>query len=297
MKKKPRKNRSVSVLIILVCIALVGAVVWAIGSGVTKLMRYGEQTTIESRLPDHSTEVQTPVPEETADPLPPNLYFDDGFYEIDGIRRYHGGDYIGVAGIDVSEHQVDIDWKAVKEAGIEFAMIRVGYRGYLSGELALDKCFTEHIKGASDAGIDVGIYFFSQALTPQEAVEEAEYVLEQIEPYHITYPVVFDWEEVHDRKNMPRTNEMNMLMLTSCAEAFCKKIEEGGYQAAVYFNQAYGYGQLNLSSLLEYDFWLAEYAETPSFSHEFQMWQYTDKGTVPGIANHVDLNIAFQRKE
>ena len=296
MKKKPRTNRVITWTIALVCVALAGAVVWAIVSGVTKLMLYGEQTIIESELPKPPAEEQNAVVDKPEEPLPPNRYYDDGFYEVDGIRSYQGGDYYGVPGIDVSEHQTDIDWKAVKEAGIEFAMIRVGFRGWLSGELSLDAHFYDNIEGALDAGLDVGIYFFSQALTPQEAVEEAEFVLKEIEPYNITYPVAFDWEEVHDQKHTPRTNEMNMLMLTSCAEAFCKKIESAGYDAAIYFNQSYGYGQLNLSSLLDYDFWLAEYADTPSFTHDFQMWQYTDQGKVPGIQNDVDLNIAFKRK-
>lgn len=296
MNKKPHTNRAIKLIIILVCVALVGAVVWAIVSGVTKLMHYSENTTIESEIPQSSVNEQTAVIEEPEDPLPPNLYYADGFYEVDGIRSYHGGDFIGVPGIDVSEHQTDIDWMAVKEAGIEFAMIRVGFRGWQSGELKMDKRFYDHMEGAIDAGLDVGIYFFSQALTPEEAIEEAEYVLREIEPYDITYPVVFDWEEVHDQKHFPRTKDMNMLMLTSCAEAFCKTIEDAGYRAGVYFNQSYGYGQLNLGSLLDYDFWLAEYADTPSFTHDFQMWQYTDRGTVPGIKGNVDLNIAFKHK-
>ena len=129
-------------------------------------------------------------------------------------------------------------------------------------------------------------------MTPEEAVEEAEYVLNWIEGYDIRYPVVFDWEEVEDTA---RTDDMNMLMLTSCAEAFCKTIEEAGYTASIYFNQVYGYTQLNLVSLMEYDFWLAEYAETPTFVYDFQMWQYTNEGTVSGISGPVDLNIYFKK--
>jgi len=197
-----------------------------------------------------------------------------------------------VPGIDVSAYQPDIDWTEVKASGIEFAMIRVGYRGYGSGKLDLDDCFLKHMQGALDAGLDVGVYFFSQALTPEEAVEEAEYVLTWIEGYDITCPVVFDWEEVDAPA---RTDDMNMVMLTSCAEAFCKTVEEAGYEAAVYFNQAYGYQQFNLVSLREYQFWLAEYADVPTFAYDFQMWQYTNEGTVPGINGPVDLNIYFKQ--
>ena len=196
--------------------------------------------------------------------------------------------------MDVSAYQTSVDLSAVKEAGIDFAMVRVGYRGYSSGELDEDDYFLSHLEGAIEAGLHVGVYFFSQALTPDEAREEAQYVLDKIEGYALQYPVVFDWEEMH----VPaRTDEMNMLMLTSCAQAFCETVEAAGYRAGVYFNQAYGYGQLNLVSLKDYVFWLAEYADTPSFSYDFQIWQYTNEGQVPGIEGPVDLNIAFHRKD
>ena len=220
------------------------------------------------------------------------IIFGDGFQDENGIRTYSADGVIGIAGIDVSSYQETVDWQAVKEAGIEFAMIRVGYRGYVSGKLELDSCFLDHIEGALNAGLDVGAYFFSQALTEEEAIEEAEYVLTWLEGYDITYPVVFDWEEVESEA---RTDHMNMLMLTACADAFCRTVEEAGYDAAVYFNQDYGYRQLNLASLLDYQFWLAEYAPTPSFVYDFQMWQYTNEGIIPGIEDEVDLNIYFKR--
>lgn len=223
--------------------------------------------------------------------VPPNTYSTDGFYEINGVRFYYANGYEGIAGIDVSSYQKVVDWEAVADSGIEFAMVRVGYRGWGSGELVEDECFYDHIQGAQAAGLKVGVYFFSQALTTEEAVEEAEYTLEQIKDYEISCPVVFDWEEVDQPE--ARTNEMNMLLLTSCAQAFCERIEQEGYEAGVYFNQIYGYQQLNLASLKEYVFWLAEYDEYPSFAYNFQMWQYTDKGKIPGIDGDVDMNIMF----
>lgn len=120
-------------------------------------------------------------------------------------------------------------------------------------------------------------------------------MLEQIKDYTITYPIIFDWEEVNTPEGA-RTDEMNMLMLTTCAQEFCKTIEEAGYDACIYFNQTYGYQQFNLVSLSDYLFWLAEYDTHPSFAYHFQLWQYTNEGTVPGIEGHVDLNIAFKKK-
>lgn len=293
MKKKRSGNRMVTLIVIFLCVALVFAAAWGIVTGFAKLMHYGEHATIQQDPAEQLPE-EADLPEEPEEEvLPKNRFNTDGFYEIDGIRYYHGGDYEGVAGVDVSSYQPMIDWHAVKAAGIEFAMLRVGYRGYVSGELVPDEDFAAHFAGAVDAGLDIGLYFFSQALTEEEAVEEAEYVLQQIDGHPLQYPIVFDWEEVQAEA---RTDEMNMLLLTACAKAFCERIEQAGYQAGVYFNQAYGYEQLNLVSLKEYDFWLAEYDAVPSFAYEVQMWQYTDCGQVPGIEGLVDLNIAFRHK-
>ena len=293
MKRKKRGNRGLRLAIIFICVALLFAVVWGITTVLDRLSRYGDSTVIQSEAADPEPEEENVAQqEETEDPLPPNDYAPDGFDERNGFKIYSSDGIIGVPGIDVSAYQPDIDWTEVKASGIEFAMIRVGYRGYGSGKLDLDDCFLKHMQGALDAGLDVGVYFFSQALTPEEAVEEAEYVLTWIEGYDITCPVVFDWEEVDAPA---RTDDMNMVMLTSCAEAFCKTVEEAGYEAAVYFNQAYGYQQFNLVSLREYQFWLAEYADVPTFAYDFQMWQYTNEGTVPGINGPVDLNIYFKQ--
>ena len=200
---------------------------------------------------------------------------------------------VGVPGIDVSVHQQKIDWQQVKESGVEFAMIQLGYRGYKSGSLELDDYFLENMQGAADAGIKLGVYFFSQALNVDEAVEEAEFVINWLRGYDITYPVVFDWELVNETA---RTNEMDLLQLTNCALAFCETIQKAGYPAGIYFNQQFGYQMINLPSLEEYSFWLAEYADSPTFVYDFQMWQYTDQGSVPGISGAVDLNVAFHKK-
>lgn len=291
MKRQNRGGWAGRLALILLCAALTAAIIWGLVMAVMRLTHYGDNAMIGKNETEEQDDWQDSVPS-PEHALPRNLYKPESFYEENGIRHYEAEDIVGVAGIDVSAFQPTVDWQQVKQAGIEFAMIRQGYRGYSTGKLDLDDCFLSHMEGALEAGLDVGVYFFSQALTPEEAVEEAEYVLTWLEGYEISYPVVFDWEEV---EGPARTDNMNMLNLTACAEAFCKTVEEAGYEAAVYFNQVYGYEQLNLVSLRDYDFWLAEYADAPTFAYDFTMWQYTNEGTVPGIDGPVDLNIYFRK--
>lgn len=203
-------------------------------------------------------------------------------YQRDGVQAK--------TGVDVSFYQKEIDWQAVAADGIDFAIIRVGYRGYTEGGLILDKCFQQNIQGALDAGLEVGVYFFSQAISPEEAREEAAYVLEQLEGYEVTYPVVFDWEYITSGEGA-RTEGMDGETLTQCALAFCEEIRQGGYEPMVYFNQDMGYLTYDLREFTDLALWLAEYDERPDFYYHFDLWQYTHTGTVAGIEGNVDLNL------
>ncbi len=198
-----------------------------------------------------------------------------------------------IAGIDVSTHQGDIDWQQVKSAGIEFAMVRVGYRSYGGGEIKLDDSFAKNLSGASEAGIKTGVYFFSQAVSTDEAIEEADAILDAIKPFDITYPVVFDWEIIYDDK--ARTDNVPVETLTDSCIAFCERIKSAGYTPMIYQNKRTTLFKLDLPRLQDYDFWLAEYNdEGPSYYYDIDMWQYSCKGTVPGISGEVDLNISFK---
>ena len=203
-------------------------------------------------------------------------------YEKDGRRAK--------TGVDVSFYQQDIDWQAVAADGIDFAIIRLGYRGYTQGGLMLDERFEENIQKALDAGLEVGVYFFSQAVTPQEAEEEAEYILSALEGYDLTYPIAFDWEPITGGQDA-RTEGLTGETLTQCAEAFCAKIAQAGFEPAVYFNQDLGYLHYDLRELTDYTLWLAEYDQKPDFYYYFDLWQYTHTGTVAGIPGNVDLNL------
>lgn len=218
-------------------------------------------------------------------------YDADSFYLDDGLMRYASDEVETRNGVDVSSYQGKIDWQKVKASGIDYAIIRLGYRGYTVGGINLDSSFKSNIQGALDAGLEVGVYFFSQAITDKEAVEEAEFVLSYIEEYDITYPVVFDWEPVSS--NDARTYGLNTDTLCRCAGAFCDTIADAGYTPMVYFNTSMGYERYDLSMISEYDFWLAQYSDKPSFYYNYHMWQYSSKGTVDGISGTVDMNICF----
>lgn len=196
-------------------------------------------------------------------------------------------------GIDVSKYQGEIDWNQVKDYGIDFVIIRLGYRGYSEeGNLAVDEYYETNIQGALDAGLEVGVYFFSQAITNEEALEEAEFVLNYIEDYDVTMPVVFDTEVIEIET--ARTYDIESQIFTDACVAFCDQIEEAGYDSMIYFNMVWSAFTLDLEQLTAYDKWYADYYDVPQYPYEFQMWQYTESATVPGIEGNVDLNIIFE---
>ena len=197
-----------------------------------------------------------------------------------------------IAGIDVSEHQGDIDWNAVKNAGIEFAIIRVGYRTYGGGEITLDTTFEQNLRNADAAGIKTGVYFFSQAIDPEEAIEEADAVIDAIRPYNITYPVIFDWELITG--DSARTDVMTVDNLADACISFCERVKSAGYTPMIYQNKNTTMFKLDLPKLQDYDFWLAEYGDKPTYYYDYQMWQYSSTGKVPGINGEVDMNISFK---
>lgn len=209
-------------------------------------------------------------------------------------RKYYIEDsqITSLLGVDVSAHQNDIDWTKVKESGIDFAMVRLGYRGYGTGEAGLDENYIQNINGAREAGLDAGVYFFSQAITAEEAVEEANLVIESLEGMDVNYPVVYDWEIIYD--DDARTDNVSVDVLTDCCVAFCETVKNAGYTPMIYQNKRTSIFKLDLNRLTDYDFWLAEYNSSPTYYYDFDMWQYTSTGRVPGIEGDVDINISFK---
>lgn len=222
-----------------------------------------------------------------------NPYRMSALYKEDGKRCYEDEAYTSRAGIDVSYYQKSIDWDKVAADGIDFAIIRLGYRGSDSGRLHTDSRFKENLKGAKNAGLDVGIYFFSQAVSTEEAVEEAKYVIRRIRGKGITMPVVFDMEPVTDSD---RIDGLSSREKTEIADAFCQVIERNGHQAMIYGNPHWLSTELQLAYLTEYPLWLAHYTKETDYPYHFVMWQYTDRGKVDGIKGRVDLNLLFVEK-
>lgn len=227
--------------------------------------------------------------------IPRNSYQAEKFREESGRVTYEDEAVYTMSGIDVSVHQGVIDWQAVAADGVDFAILQAGYRGYSDGDLGEDEQFRANFAGARAAGIPIGVYFFSQATTEEEAREEARFTLELLQGETLEHPVFFDWERV-DAEGV-RTEAVTGDMVTAFAEAFCETIEAEGYEAGIYFNQNDVYTLVDLSKLLDYPLWMAQYRTVPDFFYDFSYWQYTDQGSISGIAAPVDLNVCFVSKE
>ncbi len=224
--------------------------------------------------------------------VPVNELTEEKFSASSGQIEFIGEGYDIQRGIDVSEHQKYIDWNTVARSGIDYAYIRIGWRGYTEGGLYQDEYFESNIKGALNAGMQVGVYMFSQAINVQEAIEEANYVLERIAGYNVTMPVVFDWEKVEDPS--ARTADLSVATRTDCAVAFCETVKNAGYTPAVYFNRNIGYYGFDLARLTDYDFWFSLPEQGfPNFYYACDMWQYSFTETVPGIDGPTDMNLRF----
>lgn len=196
-------------------------------------------------------------------------------------------------GIDVSSYQEKIDWNLVAQDGVEFAIIRVGLRGWGSeGTLKEDTQFRANIEGAIAAGVKVGVYFFSQATTEAEVDEEVQFVLDRIAPYKIDCPVVMDVEKVSDSR--ARMNKLTPEERTALALRFCQAIENAGYQPMLYHNTEMGALMLDIAAFEEYDKWYASYSDKMFYPYAYKIWQYSDKGRVKGISTDVDMNICFE---
>ena len=218
-----------------------------------------------------------------------------GSQVISGISYNFGSDGAlqqgsGKNGIDVSSHQGNIDWTSVKAAGINFAIIRVGYRGSQTGALVEDSCFKKNIQGATANGINVGVYFFTQATTEAEAVEEASMALTLCSGYNLSYPIFVDTE---NGSGAARANGLDKGTRTACVAAFCKTIANGGRKAGVYASKSWYNNKIDASAFSNYFIWVAQYNTTCNYKGKYNMWQYSSKGSVPGIKGNVDVNIAY----
>ncbi len=275
-KKQAPRQPIYMVLILLVSVAL----------GLTLLIKL-----LPHSSPEEPEVSQAPTVS-VAPTLPPSTLSPQGFGTENGYKTYGDGTTTAQLGLDVSSHQGWIDWQAVADSDVDYVILRAGYRGYGSGSIHQDEYFEYNISAATATDLGVGIYFFSQAMNKEEAAAEAHTVLSLIEGYDIDFPIYFDWEPVSDE--VARTASISATEVTACAQEFCRIIQEAGYRAGVYFNLSIAAHYYHLQDLMDYEFWLAEYQETPTFPYQFGMWQYTASGTVPGIDTDVDINLSFR---
>ena len=228
------------------------------------------------------------------DDLQKNDYFMDNLNILeDGEVQYlQDGQVVSHKGIDVSKHQGNIDWAKVAADGVEFAFVRAGLRGYgTEGKLVEDDTFEQNVTGALQAGLKVGVYFYSQAITEEEVLEEANLVLEKVKPYNIQLPIVFDVEKVSGGKG--RANALSVEERTHLAALFCQTIQDAGYKPMIYHNMEMGTLMLDLGQLEQYDKWFAYYNDDMYYPYAYKIWQYSEHGAVDGINEEVDLNIWF----
>lgn len=229
-----------------------------------------------------------------SDTLKHHSYQADQFQmnEEDILEYLVDGNVVSKKGIDVSRYQEKINWEKVAGDGIEYAFIRLGIRGASEGKLILDSTYQYNVEGALKNDIDVGVYFFTQALDKEEAVEEAEFVLEHLGDYDVACPIVLDVEEV--AMDNPRTKEMTQQDWTDVCIAFCDRIKEAGYTPMIYGNLKTFLLMLDLEQLEEYEKWFAFYQTPLYFPYEFSVWQYTSEGRVDGIKGDVDMNVSMK---
>lgn len=228
--------------------------------------------------------------------IPQNTYDYARLTDENGLKYYTDkqGKKISSLGIDVSEYQPEVDWQQVKEAGVDFAIIRLGYRGYGdAGSLVEDTMFRQHMEGAIGAGLKTGVYFFSQAVSDREAEEEAQFVLERLQGYDLACPVTFDTEEI--QYDTARTDHLEAEQFTRNCRTFCDKVQEAGYDTMIYANMKWMAFTLDMEELADYEKWYADYEQIPQCPYKISMWQYTESGNIPGIPGNVDLNVWFPK--
>lgn len=233
------------------------------------------------------------------------FYFDNAHNALKGMQKIGGRNYYfneygakaSLVGIDVSQWNGTIDWNAAKADGIDFAIIRVGFRGYGTTDPIkppmIDRCVESNLFGATAAGMPVGLYFFSQAITIDEALEEAGVCVDYAKRYKITYPIYFDTEFSNPKHN-GRADALTKKERTDIAVAFCEAIKNAGFTTGVYASKTFYYDELDFSRLSSYEIWMAHYtSKNTDFKYKYRIWQYSDKGQVNGIPNATDMNIAL----
>ena len=226
--------------------------------------------------------------------LTKNTYDFKNLSESANLRKYtDNGKKISRVGVDISKHNGQVNFNSIKAAGVDYVMLRLGARGYSTGQLSLDDNFVENMEAAIEAGLDIGVYFFSQAISQDEVMQEANFVIQNLEPYraHITYPVAFDMEKVAN--DTARIDGLSRDDKTAIAATFLSGMQAAGYIPMVYGNKEWLIKNIDLAKLQDYDVWLSQEQDIPDYPYQFAMWQYTTTGVLNGVTGDASLNLCF----
>lgn len=221
-----------------------------------------------------------------------NTYEPTNMIRSGNIMKYFVNDKeVSYVGVNLSENQTDVDYEALKDAGVDYCMIRVGVRGYSTGQLVEDKLFKTHMDGAIAAGLDVGVYFVSQAISTQEAQLEAAKVIEMLQGYSLDYPVAYDMGYVVN--DTGRTDDLSKSERTKIAEAFLRDIRTAGYKTLLCADKNWLITELNLLRLSSHEVWLDEPGDIPDYPYKYTMWKYSDSVSIDGISGYAEMSISF----
>lgn len=226
--------------------------------------------------------------------LKKNTYDFSNMTESSNLRKYtENGKKISSVGADISKHNGSVNFKSMKSAGVDYVMLRLGARGYSTGQITLDDKFVENIEAAIEAELNIGVYFFSQAVNQEEAVEEANFVIQNLEPYkaHIGYPIAFDMENISN--DNARIDGLSREDKTTIAASFMSGVQAAGYIPMIYGNKEWLIKNVDLTKLQDYDVWLSEDQDIPDYPYLYTMWQYTSTGVLNGVKGDVGLNLCF----
>lgn len=250
---------------------------------------------IEEQSAINVTNVYVPERKINEGKIAMNSYNTENFRIDNGFMAYFDekGEKISHLGVDLSYHNKNVDWEELAASGCEFVMLRCGYRGYTEGGLVEDERFQEYAKAAKEAGLKVGVYFFTQSITVEEAVEEAEYVVELLDGMVLDYPVALDTEYINDPAARTNKADISDELRSEMCEAFCERIASYGYYPIIYASENWMRRNMNLKALTKYEFWAPQYLDENDFLFDFSIWQYTEEGNIPGVQGEVDLDISM----
>lgn len=212
-------------------------------------------------------------------------------YQYPIMKYYEDSEKVSKVGVHISADDGDVNFRKLKKAGIDFAMIRLGSRGYGSGNLMADEMFYENMRKATEADMDVGVTFFSQAITKEEALEEATRVIEGLQGFSVVYPVVFDMEYI--KNDTARVQGISKDVKTEVAVAFMDAVKQAGYNPMLYGDKEWLIRKVDLSKLVGYDVWLSQEQDVPDYPYKYTMWEYTKNAKLNGMDEPAQLSVCF----